>query len=88
MRVIIINDDDGHAHAIEATAANLKKLVAHLDDIGRTDLFSKEKPAADAEASEWEGFLDEAYVTDRSGGGQIYFVDVKEEWDFPYGPFC
>lgn len=90
MRVIIINDDDGHASAVEATPENLKGCLKAWVDCGQCDDEDWaqgliEKP--DATAQELEDFINRNCPTDRSGGHRCYIVDVEKNWDFNYGPW-
>lgn len=90
MRAIIINDSDGHGDVFVASPENLKKCLKAFVDCGQCedDEWAQgliEKP--DATAEELENFINENCPTDRSGGGRCYIVDLKEEWDYRYGPF-
>lgn len=92
MRVIIINDSDGHCHVLAYTAENLRKCLQHLMDTGFD--FDDEATAAkmcvdeSATAEQIEDFMrDYNAPIDRSGGGQLYIEDVVENWDFRYGPW-
>ena len=96
MRVIVVNDSDGHAHVFEFSIPNLRKCLQHLVDVGRIDDVDKAKDFINCQPmfndeGDWitgvVSLLHEEYVLDRSGGGSLYFVDVKEDWNFTYGPF-
>lgn len=92
MKVLIVNDDDGHAHAIQFTAANMRACLQHLVDIGfdmedydgANELLAK--PDATAEEI-WSFLMDYNGPCERSGGGRLYVVEVQDGWKFPYGPF-
>jgi len=83
MKVIVINDDDGHCTVLKRTPQNMRALVEHLHEIGR-GCADDPVPEDDGDLEAW---LYRAYVLDRSGGGQIYLVDVEDDWNFSYGPF-
>lgn len=90
MKVIIVNNEDSHAYAIEYTAENMRKCLQHLVDI-RYDMQEPERAAPLLESGTAEQI--EAFLrnwngpVDRSCGGQLHFVDVQAEWTFLYGPW-
>jgi hypothetical protein len=88
MKVIVINDDDGHCTVLRRTPDNLRKLAAHLEEIGRGAYgpggVKIEIPSDDDALEDW---FHTAYVLDRSAGGQLYFLEVEDVYNFPYGPF-
>ena len=51
----------------------------NLEEIGRLEEPIPNEPTI----SDLEEILDESYVLDRSGGGQIYVVESKD-WDFKH----
>jgi len=93
MRVIVVNDSDGHAHVFPFNVSNLKKCLQHLIDIGRVEdtglMYEAAVKSNDSDAwiEKVEELFNEECVLDRSGGGHLYFVDVQEDWEFNYGPF-
>lgn len=92
MKVLVINDDDGHCTVITYTAENLKKCLQHLVDIDFD--FQDENAVQDilnnpnATAEEIESLMrDWNAPIDRSSGGLIYIEEVQSEWNFSYGPW-
>ena len=92
MKVIIVNDSDGHAHAIQFTAENMRACLQNLVDMP----FDMEDPEGaqtllknpNATADEiWDFLMDWNGPCERSGGGRLYVVEVQDKWDFGYGPF-
>jgi hypothetical protein len=89
-KVLIVNDDNGHAHAIEYTDENMRGCLQHLVDIG----YDMQEPEGLTElllsgtAEEIKSFLmNWNGPMERSQGGKLYVVEVQTEWKFPYGPF-
>jgi hypothetical protein len=93
---LIINDSDGHAHAIKLTPENLQKCFKMFleSDMAFNEGVRDDKGVVEEykHLVEGEPNGEELYdllwrFTDRSNGGFMYFVDLDEEWDFPYNPF-
>lgn len=94
-KVIVVNDANGHGHAITYNTANMRKLlelVLEANDIN-TMMEDPDKGRAmladdtvDAEAI--ESFM-QAYngPVGRSAGGMIHFVVLQSDMNFPYNPF-
>ena len=92
MKILVVNDDDSHAHAFQFTAENMKACLQHLVDIQ----FDMEDPEGaqkllenpDATADEiWSFLMKWNGPCERSGGGRLYVVEVGDKWNFRYGPF-
>jgi len=96
MKLIVINDSDSHCNTYEYTLDNMKRLLQLVleannhttmmqdPDEGRRLL---QDPSTTAEEIEgymrsWNG------PVDRSGGGMIYFVEVRPDFsEVGYNPF-
>ena len=85
---IIINDSNGHANVFDATLTVLRLLCRDALDAGiceepeRLEKLLTTDPDLDTLIHE----IDHGqYITDRSGGHRIYFVEEKTDWDKEYG---
>jgi len=78
MRVIVINDDDGHTNALAVNTDNLQALV---DCIGQAT--GDTAPIAGATEAELEAWLADHHLV-RQRGGQVSIVEVKESWADTY----
>lgn len=90
LKAIVINDEDAHCHVFKFTVHNLKMLIQNLSAAGQIEEEGIDEILAreDVSTEELVNFLyDNNAPLDRSGGGRIYFVETKEDWDFSYNPF-
>lgn len=87
MKVIVIDDSDGHTTAIQYTTENLVKLLIASLESGRCDDSTRASAllAKQATAEELEEFLtDECWVNSRSS--QSHILEVTD-WSYRYNPF-
>lgn len=92
MKVLVVNDTDGHCTVLSYTSENLRKCLQHLIEIGfdfedgeEAELLSQNQNAT---AEQIESFMrDYNAPIDRSGGGQLYIEEIKNDWEFSYGPW-
>lgn len=92
MKVMVVNDNDGHCTVIAYNAKNLKQCLQHLVDIDFS--FQDENAVQDilndpnATAEEIEALMkDWNAPIERSGGGLLYIEEIESDWNFPYGPW-
>lgn len=92
-KVIIINDTDGHAHAIEYSDDSMRWLLQAVLDADAVNSVLDDPDQARAllksfaPAAEIEEFLWEQGPVDRSGGGKLYFVELQATWRDKLNPF-
>lgn len=88
MKIVVINDDDGHTNVFSFTLGVLKACLAHLIDIGHLDDEAKGQELIDSYTTtpeEIEAFLRYEHQIQR--GGRIAIEEIKDNWDFRYGPW-
>lgn len=87
MNLLVVLDNDGHCLALERTVQNLRKIIHYLDDAGMADAHV---PAwvddPEVALEKLEKFMVDHCPMDRSGGGQLYFVESKPDFK-SYNPF-
>lgn len=92
MKVLVVNDYDGHCRVFHYTKENLIECLEYLQkinyDFQATDEEVEEMLRKDASVEELEAFLNDwNSPVDRSGGGGLYFVEVEEYWNYVCGPW-
>lgn len=92
MKVLVVNDYDGHCRVFHYTKENLKECLEYLYNINYDFQATVEEVESmlskDASAEELETFLtDWNSPIDRSGGGGLYIVEIEEYWNYRYGPW-
>lgn len=89
-RVMLINDSDGHASAIAFTVENLKSCLLQLHITGRLEGDAGEAKRLhndpNSTAEQILEFIEENGPTGRSGGGQLYFTEIRD-WPKKWRPW-
>lgn len=95
MKIIIINDSNGHGNAVLYNDANMRKLLEATLEYNDCDTCMDDPDQGRAliddpstTAEQIESFMsDYNGPVGRSAGGMIHFVDMKDDWDFSHNPF-
>lgn len=79
----ILNDDCGYSNAILKSPENLYKLCKNVEQVRGLET---EMELVEGQSTQYYiDLLENAGVTERSGGGQIYFVSIQKEFgDYYY----
>ncbi len=78
-RLIVINDEDGHAHTFNCTAENPFKLCGYFDSVGRLELQPNQELEKNKSQQYYIDLLHDATILDRTGGGRVYITEMQEE---------
>lgn len=97
MKIIIINNSDGHGRAVKYDVANMRTLLATVIEANKSNTMMEDPEGGQAlldnaktTAEEIESFMsDYNGPVDRSCGGMIYFVELEEVMKTTQcNPFC
>lgn len=97
MKIIIINDSNGHGRAVKYDANNMRVLLATVIKANKCNTMMEDPEGGQAllkniktTAEEIESFmLDDNGPVDRSNGGMIHFVELEEVMEVGQcNPFC
>ena len=87
MKVIIINDSDGHINAVAYTDKNMRSLLQALVECGDCHDKDGAKEMIDSGdfANDIEGFIRENCHPGRAGGSRFDIIETKD-WNFRVNP--
>lgn len=88
MKVIVLNDSNGHTNAWAVNKENLAALLRHLIEAGMCDEdeVGEGLLAEDADAARLEEFILSEYQVN-SRGGQCHILEVSETYEEHLNPF-